>query len=310
MLVRHYAQLGKAPITAMVLLTTGVGYLLAPVGSDGRVTHSVTRLVVTLLGTGLTALGAAAFNELLEIRRDAKMRRTCRRPLPTGAISPTRALLFAVVTTLAGLAILAASINCLTAALASLNVAIYTLVYTSLKPRTSLSTLVGSICGALPPVMGSTAASGRLSPEAALLAGILLLWQIPHALSLVWLHRDDYARAGFRLLPVVDRDGRLTCLTILYYWLALTSLGLLASLSGLAGQLFAAASFVLGAAISLLALQFCMARSERNARRMFWASILYLPLLLALLVADCPAKRSPDDPQYAPNHTAKAPVDT
>ena len=190
--------------------------------------------------------------------------------------------------TAAGLGILNELVNPLTALLGLLNVLIYVLVYTPLKSRTSLCTLVGSVCGALPPVMGCTAAAGRLSLEAALLGGILFLWQVPHALSLVWLHRADYARAGYRMLPVVDPSGRLTSLTIILYWLALMPLGLAATFCGLAGCLFAAASLLMGMGLFLLALQFRAAKTERNARRMFWAGIAYLPLLLALLVADRP----------------------
>jgi protoheme IX farnesyltransferase len=247
-------------------------------------------LALTLLGTGLAAAGASALNQLLEIGRDARMRRTCRRPLPAGAISRRHAFLFAMTATAAGLGVLNEWVNPLTALLGLLDVLIYVAVYTPLKCRTSLCTLVGSICGALPPVMGCTAAAGRLTSEAALLGAILFLWQVPHALSLVWLDRADYARAGYRMLPVVDTSGRLTSLTIVLYWLAMMPLGLAATFFGLAGFLFAAGSLLMGTGLFLLALQFRAAKTEQNARRMVWASIAYLPLLLVLLAADRPPR--------------------
>ena len=186
MLVKHYLQLAKIRVTAMVLVTTAVGYLL---GSSGPIHWSGFWL--TLLGTGLAVVGASALNQLLEIDRDAKMRRTRNRPLPAGAISRTRAFLFAMIATAAGLGVLNEFVNPLTSLLGLANVLLYALVYTPLKARTSLSTLVGAVCGALPPVMGWTAAAGGLSIEAALLAMILFIWQVPHFLSFVWLYRDD-----------------------------------------------------------------------------------------------------------------------
>jgi heme o synthase len=303
MVLRHYLQLAKVRLTAMILLSTVVGYLLGSVGPI----HWMG-LALTALGTGLAAVGASALNQLLEIGRDAQMRRTCRRPLPAGEISRRHAFLFAMTATAAGLGILNELVNPLTALLGLLNVLIYVLIYTPLKPRTSLCTLVGSICGALPPVMGWSAATGRLSPEAALLGGILFLWQVPHALSLVWLHRADYARAGFRMLPVVDPSGRLTGLTIILYWLALMPLGLVAAICGLAGYLFAAGGLLMGMGMFLLALQFRAAKTEKNARRMFWASIAYLPLLLMLLVADRPSEQIHNREQYAPHRVEKVPI--
>ena len=301
---QNYFQLAKIRVTAMVLVTTAVGFVLA---SGGPINWR--RLALTLLGTGLAVVGAATINQLMEIDRDAKMRRTCDRPLPAGAISRTHAFLFAMIATAAGLGILNEFVNPLTALLGLANVLLYTLVYTPLKPRTSLNTLVGSICGALPPVMGCTGATGRISLDAALLGLILFVWQVPHFLSFVWLYREDYAVAGYRMLPVTDPSGRLTCLSILLYSLAMMPLGLVATFRGISGYLFAAVSLAMGLAIFLLAVRLRAVKTKQNARRVFVASIVYLPLLLALMVADRPSRQIHDDEQYAPNGIQEVPVD-
>ncbi len=281
MLCKPYFQLAKPRLTAMVLLTAATGYLL---GSRGPIDW--LRLALALLGIGLAAVGASTFNQLLEADRDAKMERTRNRPLPTGAISPAHAFAFAVVATAAGLGTLNEMVNPLTAILGLANTLLYTLIYTPLKPRTSLSTLIGAVCGAVPPVMGWTAAANQLAPQSLLLAAILFVWQIPHFLSLVWLYRSDYTIAGYRMLPVIDSNGRLTCLLIVLYSLALLPLGLMLTFCGVAGYLFGAASLVLGMGLFLLALQLRAAKTRQNARRVFLASIAYLPLLLAFLLAD------------------------
>ncbi len=281
MVCKYYFQLAKVRLTAMVLVTTAVGYLLA---STGPIRW--TGLAMTILGTGLAAIGAGTFNQLLEIDRDAKMERTRNRPLPAGLLSPAHALVFGTAATAAGLGILNELVNPLTAALGLANVLVYTLIYTPLKPRTTLNTLVGAVCGALPPVMGWTGAANQLSPEAGLLGSILFFWQVPHFLSFVWLYRADYANAGYRMLPVGDPSGRFTCLTIVLYSLALLPLGLAATFWGIAGYLFGAASLVLGLGLFLLALRLRSAKTQQNARRMFLASIAYLPVLFAFMVAD------------------------
>ncbi len=286
MACRHYLELAKLRVSGMVLVTTAVGYVL---GSDGSIRWPGLALVVA--GTGLAVVGAAAINQLLEIDRDAKMRRTRNRPLPAGRVSRTGAFAFGMGTIAAGLGLLNQWVSPLCCLLALVDVLLYVLVYTPLKTRTSLNTLVGSVCGALPPAIGWAAAAGGLKLDAALLPGILLLWQVPHSLSFVWLYRDDYAAAGYRMLPVLDLPGRLTCLAIILWWLALMPLGLVVAFRGLSGWLFAAVSLVLGAGGLLVALRLRGAKTEANARRMFLASILYLPLLMAAMVADRPARR-------------------
>ncbi len=217
------------------------------------------------------------------------MERTRRRPLPSRAISRTHALLLALLALAAGLGVLNELVRPLAALLGLANVLIYTLVYTPLKWRTPWCTPVGAICGALPPVMGWVGAGGGLRLEPALLAATMLLWQVPHSLSLVWMDRADYARAGYRMLPVVDPSGRLTTLTIALYWLALMPLGLVASFCRLAGFLFGAVSLLLGLVLFLLALRLRSAKTRQEARRVFLASVVYLPLLLVAMVADPPA---------------------
>ena len=220
MACRHYLELAKLRVSGMVLVTTAVGYVL---GSDGSIRWPGLALVVA--GTGLAVVGAAAINQLLEIDRDAKMRRTRNRPLPAGRVSRTGAFAFGMGTIAAGLGLLNQWVSPLCCLLALVDVLLYVLVYTPLKTRTSLNTLVGSVCGALPPAIGWAAAAGGLKLDAALLPGILLLWQVPHSLSFVWLYRDDYAAAGYRMLPVLDLPGRLTCLAIILWWLALHAAG-------------------------------------------------------------------------------------
>lgn len=300
--IAAYLELAKIRLTAMVLASTAVGYLLA---SSGPIRWS--RLLLTLLGTGLAVVGAATFNQLLEIDRDARMERTRHRPLPSGAIARGHAFLVALTATVGGLAVLNETVNPLTALLGLANILLYTLVYTPLKTRTSLNTLVGSVCGALPPVMGWAAAANSLSLDAALLGMILFVWQVPHFLSFVWLYRDDYAKAGYRMLPVTDADGRLTCLMIVLYTLALMPLGLAMAFRGLAGLGFAVASLAMGLALFLLALQLRVQKTKKNARRLFLASVVYLPLLLMFLVADRPSPID-DNEQHAPNRVQKMPV--
>jgi heme o synthase len=278
---KSYLELAKIRLTAMVLVTTAVGFIL---GSPGPVAYS--RLFWTILGTGLAAAGASTLNQLLEIRRDALMQRTRGRPLPAGQVSLLAASVFALGTSAAGVGILNELVNPLTAFLGLANIVIYALVYTPLKPRTSLSTLVGAICGALPPIMGWTGAGNSQLLGALLLGTILFIWQIPHFLALVWVCRDDYARAGFRMLPLIDPLGHLTCLMIVLYSLALMPLGVAVTVTGLAGNLFGAVSLLLGLGLFLLALELRRVKTAQNARRVFLASLVYLPLLMLFMVLD------------------------
>lgn len=276
-----YLELAKIQLTAMVLVTTAVGYV---VGSPG--TLDWERMFWTLLGTGLSAAGANAFNQLLEVRRDVVMQRTCSRPLPSGRIPASHAIFFALATSAAGVALLHELVNPLTALLGFVNIAVYALIYTPLKPRTPLCTFVGALCGALPPVMGGTGAAGGFSLDCLFLGAILFVWQIPHFLALAWLYRQDYARAGFRMLPVIDSQGHRTCRMIVFFSLALLPIGLAGMLAGVAGRLFGLASLVLGIGLLLLAIHLHREKTPRNARRVFMATLAYLPLLMVFLIVD------------------------
>lgn len=279
--LRAYPELTKIRLTGLVVATTAVGFLMA---GGGR--QEVSRLAWTVLGTALAAAGAMALNQVMEVGRDARMERTRHRPLPAGVLTARHALAFGVVVAGAGLAILAAEANTLTAVLGLTVVLVYTLVYTPLKPRSPLCTLAGAVCGAIPPMMGWTATGTPLGFGAWLLAGVLFLWQIPHFLALAWLYRDDYARGGFRMLSVVDASGRSTGQAAVLYSMALLPVGVLAALGGMTGWGFAAGSFVLTGGLVALALALAAKKSDAVARRLFLATLIYLPLLLGLMVAD------------------------
>ena len=276
-----YAELAKVRLIALVLVTTAVGFAMADAGSLWG-----ARLVWTMLGTALAAAGSMALNQWLEADRDGMMERTRHRPLPAGLLSRRHALAFGTGAGAVGLAILLARVNLLTALLGLLVVVLYVAVYTPLKARTPLCTLAGAVCGAIPPMMGWSAAAGHLGFGAWLLAGVLFLWQIPHFLALAWLYRDDYRRGGFRMLPVLDSDGRVTAAFVMVYTAALLPVTVAAVAGGLAGRAYAAGAVALGAAFLVAAAGLAVVRSAASARRLFLASLLYLPLLLGLMVAD------------------------
>ncbi|HMN97747.1 MAG TPA: heme o synthase [Phycisphaerales bacterium] len=274
-------ELTKSRLVAMVLVTTAVGFILASRGPIEWWT-----LVLTIVGTGLAAASAMALNQLVELERDARMDRTCRRPLPDRRVSPHSAILLAGACGLAGTALLLLAVHPLAAILAGLNVILYAFVYTPLKARTTLNTLVGAVSGAIPPMIGWAAATGSLSLGAWLLGAILVLWQLPHFLALAWLYREDYRRGGFVMLPEIDPRGRLTAVVSLFASMALVPLSLMAVLAGLAGPAYVAGAILLGAGFVVLAARLVVDRSDRSARLLFVGSLVYLPLLLGLLVLD------------------------
>ena len=280
-LITDYLELSKARLCAMVLITTAVGYVLArpaaPLGWS---------LVWTLLGTALTAFGANALNQLLEKKRDAQMERTRLRPIPTGRISERAAFVFGIGAALTGTLILALLVGRLPAALACGTFLVYVLVYTPLKPVTSLNTVVGAVTGAVPPLIGWAAATGQLDLGAALLGALLFIWQVPHFFALAWLYRADYARGGFRMLPVLDPTGHLTFRVLLMFAFLLLPLGLVIFLAGIAGRWFAVGSLVLGFWWAAFGVNLLHSGSDRDARRVFLASLIYLPAMLGLMVAD------------------------
>jgi len=264
-----------------VVLTAFVGYVL---GSRGDV--SPWGLTAAVVGTALSAFGANILNQWREAERDSLMVRTRERPLPAGRISRTLAASWGIVTALIGLAILAIGTNWLTTLLSLFVILVYVLIYTPLKVRTPLNTVVGAVCGAIPPMMGWTAATGRLDAGAWILGGILFAWQIPHFLSLAWLYREDYARGGFRMLPAVDLEGRLTGRLAFLYAAALLPITAALSAFGVTGGAFLVTSQAVGLAFVGLGWVFLRARNQPAARRLFLASIIYLPVLLGLMVID------------------------
>lgn len=272
------ADLVKVRLTSLVLLTTLVGFYL---GSRGAVGYGV--MLHTLVGTALLAGGAAALNQLLERRQDAQMQRTKNRPLPSGRLQPETVLLVGAVASVTGLAQLVLAVNPLTALLGAVTLGSYLFVYTPLKRVTWLNTAVGAVPGALPPVMGWTAARGELSAEAAVLFAILALWQLPHFFAIAWMYREDYARAGFKMLPLVDPEGRRTARQSVASTVILLAVSVGPFALNLAGPLYLVGALALGGAYLGCALLFARRRTHAAARLLFFASILYLPLLLVLL---------------------------
>lgn len=274
------AELVKARLSLLVLATTLVGYLLGL----GKNPISWLALSATLLGTALSAGGAAALNQWWERAIDARMRRTRTRPLPAGRMHPRDALflgLFFSVFGVAGLAL----VDLLAAALAAATVALYVLVYTPMKQVSSLNTLVGAVPGALPPLIGWIAATGQATLPGWVLFAILWFWQMPHFLAIAWMYRDEYANAGFVFLTNADADGSATARQANLYSLCLLVVSLAPAFIGLNTAVYFFGALILGVAFGAFALRFAWLRSRDSARALFFASILYLPLLLALLVA-------------------------
>jgi protoheme IX farnesyltransferase len=273
-----YAELTKPRIVMLVMLTAAAGFWLA-----GPERSQAIILFHLLMGTVLVASGTNALNQVWERDADGLMRRTRNRPLPAGRISVGVASLFAWGMGIAGVVYLAAFVNLLTAGIAAATLLSYVFVYTPMKMRTTVSTLVGAVPGALPIVGGWTAARGSLNGEAWVLFWILFLWQLPHFLALAWMYREDYARAGFKMLSVGDPDGRVTFGHSTMYAAALLPVSLAPTIVGIAGTVYFAGAVVLSSAflyVSLSAVRHC---SMANARRLFRLSLAYLPVLLILM---------------------------
>jgi len=276
-----FITLAKPRLNLLVVFTTAAGlYLASPNGV------AISVLLHTLLGTALIAGGAAALNQVWERDTDALMRRTRTRPIASGRLRPSQGLSFGLALSTTGLIELALGVNLISAWMAALTMGSYVLVYTPLKRRTSLATLVGAVPGALPPVIGWVAATGSLTLPALVLFGISFFWQMPHFLAIAWLYRDEYAIAGIPLLPVLEPDGRRTGQQALLYSAALWPVSLLPLLVGLAGGLYLVVATVLGLTLIALSASFAHNRSTVAARRLFLFSITYLPLLWGALVAD------------------------
>jgi protoheme IX farnesyltransferase len=277
-----YLALTKPRIGIMALFTVAVGYVLgAGFATNGRV------LTHVLVGAGLVAAGGSALNQLIERRLDARMRRTSNRPLPTGRISPEEAAVFGAVLSGAGLAYLAATVPMAATIAAALTFLIYVFIYTPLKTFTVWNTLVGAIPGALPPVIGWCAATGWNNPNGALaLFTILFLWQLPHFLAIAWMYREDYAVAGLRMLPITDPTGRRTATTMFLTAAALLLGSLLSVAVGLGSWLYGIGAVLLGLWFLHQTYAFTEQPTDRKARTVLRASLVYLPAVLVLLLID------------------------
>ncbi len=277
---KAYFELTKPRITMLASFTTAAGYYLAS-------THfHWGELLITLMATSLVASGASALNEYMERDYDKLMVRTARRPLPEGRISPQRALIFSFVITIIGLLFLRWKTNSLATSLAFLTLLTYLGLYTPMKRWSAFCTVVGALPGALPPLIGWAAASGHLNYAAGVLFAILFLWQLPHFWAIAWLYREDYARAGFPMLPVVDPTGRQTSRQTIFSLGALLAVALFPLLAGMAGLLYSVSAAVLGILFLITGVHLARTRTKENARRVLLASVTYLPLILILMAID------------------------
>jgi heme o synthase len=274
-------DLTKARLTALVLLTTLVGFY---VGSSGPM--DLWLLVQTMFGTALLASGASALNQLLEREYDARMHRTENRPLPSGRLQPDTVLIIGGVTSVAGMVLLAFTVNLLTSVLGAITLVSYVFVYTPLKRVTPFNTIVGAIPGALPPLMGWTAARGEITIEGWSLFAILFFWQLPHFMSIAWIYREEYAKAGYAMLSVFDPDGERTSRQTISHTLGLLPVSLAPFLFQLTGVFYLTGAVLLGLGFLWFAVQFARHLTRPRARQLFYFSILYLPLLLGLMVLD------------------------
>jgi protoheme IX farnesyltransferase len=280
--VADYLELTKPRVAVLVLFTVAAGAWLA-----GRGPVDALILVNTLIGTALVAGGASALNQLLERHSDALMRRTENRPLPSGRLQPLEVLLFGTMLGAGGLTYLGLTVHQpLAVAVAGFTFFSYVFLYTPLKRKTTLNTLVGAVPGALPPVIGWTAVRGNFGPEVTLLFLIVFLWQVPHFLAIAWIYRDDYGRAGLRMLPTVDGEGHMTGRQMVLYCLALIVVSLAPGVLGLTGSVYLVIAALLGVSFLATCLGFARVASDARARLVMCASLVYLPALLALLLVE------------------------
>jgi len=274
-----YLELTKPRITFLIVLTSAAGFCL---GSPGAVDFVL--LTHAMIGIALLSSGIATINQYMERDLDALMRRTEKRPLPTGRLLPFEALWFGLALTLTAEVYLASFVNLLTAALGLTIIAGYLLLYTPLKTRTTLSTVVGAFPGAMPPLIGWAAARGQVGIAAWVLFAILFLWQFPHFLAIAWMYREDYGRAGIRMLPVVEPEGRVTGQQIVAFTIMLIPVSLLPAVMGISGRVYLVAAIVLGLLFLISSVRAALSKSNQHARQLLLASVLYLPLLFGVMV--------------------------
>lgn len=279
--VADFLSLTKPRLNSLVVVTAGIGYYLGTTG-DLHPAH----LVEVVLGIALVAGGAAGLNQIYERDTDSLMFRTRMRPVAAQRVTASEAMVFSVALAAIGLGIVAARANLLAAFLTLLTLVSYNVIYTPMKRRSQLATLVGAVPGALPPMIGWVAARGALTPEAWALFAIVFVWQIPHFMAIAWLYRDDFRRAGFPLLPVVEPDGRSTGLQAVLFAAVLVPISLAPYFLRMSGVVYALGAVVGGLALLALAVSFAMERTNERARVLFLGSITYLPVLWVLLIAD------------------------
>lgn len=281
--MKDYIALTKPRITWLILMSTGVGYFFG-----AQKGWHLWTLLHTIVGTGLIASGTAALNQWIERVADGKMRRTQARPLPSGRLQAPNALVFAIAISIAGFIELWFGANPLAALLGLFTLLTYLFVYTPLKQRSPHSTTFGSLPGAMPPLIGFAAASGTLTWDAWVLFAILFLWQFPHFYAIAWMYKEDYARAGIRMLPVVEPDGKSTARRILLYSIALIPISLMPKFFAMAGNVYLYGALALGLAFLYYGLRIRWDRTRQQARHVLLASVVYLPVLFTLMLFDRP----------------------
>ncbi len=282
-LLKDCWQLTKPRVIGMVLVTTVTGYFVA---NGGIHWSDCWKLFLTVLGTGLAGGGSTALNNYLERDLDALMTRTRTRALAAGRLDPSVALSLGILLVIAGVALLATTINLLSAFLVLLTAFIYVLIYTPLKRVTWLNTSIGAITGALPIMVGWTAVRNDVAPGSWVLFGILYLWQHPHVFAVTWMYRDDYSKAGYKMLSVVDPTGRRAFRQAILFSLALLPVSIALTVLGLTGLIYLIGAILLGAALLTTSLTLSQQRTYEAARRVLFTSLIYLPLLLLLIVLD------------------------
>jgi protoheme IX farnesyltransferase len=279
--VKDYIELTKPRITWLIVMSTAIGYYFGHSGA-----WPIWQILHTLIGTGLVASGTAALNQWYEREADRKMRRTQMRPLPSGRLTPNQALWFGIGLSIVGGLELGFGVNWLSSGLCIATLILYLLVYTPLKQKTWWSTTVGAVPGAIPPLIGFAAAAGRLTPEAWVLAAILFLWQFPHFYAIAWMYREDYGRAGIRMLPVVEPDGESTARQIVLYSVLLIPISLLPKWMGMTGTVYFIGALTLGLWFLYSGIRVSLDRTKVRARKVLLTSVVYLPVLYALMVLD------------------------
>jgi len=288
---RDYAELTKLRVTTLIIMTAWCGYFFG--AHKAGVSWFSFGLLNALIGIGLVSSGTAALNEVMEHDVDSHMRRTALRPIPAGRMSLGHAMTVGLIMSIGGSFYLAVLTNPLTGLLTFLTSVVYLAAYTPLKRISPICTFVGAFPGAMPGVLGWTAVRGRLEWETLVLFAILFVWQFPHFFSIAWLYREDYEKGGVRMLPVVEEDGRSTARRILAYSVALIPVSLLPSYMGMAGRIYLVGAVVLGIAmlyfgvrLAVLDLPLAAARSKMRARHVLQATVIYLPLLFALMMSN------------------------